>query len=72
LSGGVIVEPLGGVAMVGIGDGVEGLVESWNAAAIRWSIPFTADIAWMPDVGFALPDGSISTASKSKPTEPSA
>jgi DNA topoisomerase III len=40
--------------MVGIGDGVEGLVESWNAAAIRWSIPFTADIrgylaALMPD-----------------------
>src|SRR3984893_5211208 len=47
LSGGVIVEPLGGGAMVGgvgVGDGVEGLVESWNPAAIlRWSIPFTAD-----------------------------
>jgi len=38
------------VWMFGVGDGVEGLVESWNGAAIlSWSIPFTA--------GFALPDG---------------
>jgi hypothetical protein len=61
-SGGVFVEPLGGVAMVwmvGVGDSVEGLVESWNATAIllRWSIPFAADIVWIPDAGFALPDG---------------